>query len=59
MKVKYAPMIALVWLAPLSHSAAAVTPNPGFKSLFIGHSFFSPIADGFPTYAASAGIAGH
>ena len=37
----------------------ADTPNPGFKSLFIGHSFFAPIADGFPNYVASAGIAGH
>lgn len=34
-------------------------PNPGFKSLFIGHSFFAPVARGLPDYVASAGIAGH
>ena len=42
-----------------AHKVAADTPNPGFNSLFIGHSFFAPIADGFPNYVASAGIAGH
>lgn len=38
---------------------AADTPNPGFKSLFIGHSFFRPFADGMPSYVPAAGIAGH
>ncbi|CAA0125323.1 Uncharacterised protein [Halioglobus japonicus] len=34
-------------------------PSSGFKSLFIGHSFFEPFADGMPNYTAAAGIAGH
>jgi hypothetical protein len=38
---------------------AAEVPNPGFNSLFIGHSFFNPFARGMPNYSAAAGIAGH
>jgi hypothetical protein len=44
-----------LWAFPV----AADVPNPGFKSLFIGHSFFKPFADGMPNYSAAAGIAGH
>jgi hypothetical protein len=39
--------------------AAAEVPNPGFNSLFIGHSFFVLFAQGMPNYSAAAGIAGH
>lgn len=33
--------------------------STGFTSLFIGHSFFRPFADGMPDHAARAGIAHH
>jgi hypothetical protein len=42
-----------------AHKVAADVPNPGFNSLFAGHSFFAPIAVDFPNYVSSAGIAGH
>ena len=42
-----------------AYKVAADVPNPGFNSLFIGHSFFRPFADGMPNYVAAAGIAGH
>ena len=42
-----------------AHKVAADVPNPGFISLFIGHSFFKPFVDGMPNYVAAAGIAGH
>jgi len=35
------------------------TANDGYNALFIGHSFFVPIASGMPTHAARAGIEGH
>jgi hypothetical protein len=40
-------------------NAAGEVPSVGSKSLFIGHSFFEPFADGMPNYAAAAGITGH
>jgi hypothetical protein len=46
-------------LALSAYRVAADVPNPGFNSLFIGHSFFKPFADGMPNYVAAAGIAGH
>lgn len=49
----------LLCVALNGYRAAAETPDPGFKSLFIGHSFFRPFAEGMPSYAAAAGIAGH
>jgi hypothetical protein len=42
-----------------AYKVAADVPNPGFNSLFIGHSFFKPFADGMPDYSGAAGIAGH
>jgi hypothetical protein len=48
-----------LFLALPAHNASAVVPNPGFNSLFIGHSFFKPFAEGMPDYSAAAGIAGH
>ncbi|MEM9256336.1 MAG: hypothetical protein AAGA91_12885 [Pseudomonadota bacterium] len=33
--------------------------STGFKSLFIGHSFFRPFADAMPEHAARAGIPNH
>ncbi|MEZ5567912.1 MAG: thrombospondin type 3 repeat-containing protein [Halioglobus sp.] len=50
---------AILGLVLSVHHALAVVPNPGFNSLFIGHSFFKPFADGMPDYAGAAGIAGH
>lgn len=37
----------------------ALPPDQGFQSLFIGHSFFKPFADGMSNYTAAAGIPGH
>ena len=51
--------ITVLCVAMSSYKAAADSPNPGFKSLFIGHSFFKPFAEGMPDYVAAAGIAGH
>jgi hypothetical protein len=65
--------VALVlWLVVLSQGCTppgnggnptpTPTPNPegeGFNSLFIGHSFFIPIARQMPFHAAQAGISGH
>lgn len=59
MKSMHALLFTVLCVALLSHKAAAVVPDPGFKSLFIGHSFFRPFADGMPDYTAAAGIAGH
>ena len=42
-----------------SHRVAAEVPDHGFNSLFIGHSFFKPFADGMPNYTGAAGIPGH
>jgi hypothetical protein len=50
---------ALLCVALSAYRVAADVPNPGFNSLFIGHSFFKPFADGMPNYSAAAGIAGH
>ena len=50
---------AFLCLALSAHRVAADVPNPGFNSLFIGHSFFKPFAVGMPDYVAAAGIAGH
>ena len=52
-------VIIVVCVVFSAHKALADTPNPGFKSLFIGHSFFKPYAQGMPDYVAAAGIAGH
>ena len=51
--------VAFLCVALSSYKVAADVPNPGFNSLFIGHSFFRPFADGMPNYVAAAGIAGH
>ena len=44
----------LVLLTPLISSA-----ETGYNSLFIGHSFFRPFAEGLPFHATQAGITGH
>jgi hypothetical protein len=48
-----------LWLTLSAYKVEAEVPNPGFNSLFIGHSFFRPFAQGMPNYSAAAGIAGH
>lgn len=50
---------AFLCLALSAYKVAAEVPNPGFNSLFIGHSFFKPFAEGMPDYVGAAGIAGH
>lgn len=50
--------VALAAALPANRVTAEV-PDTGFNSLFIGHSFFRPFADGMPDYSAAAGIAGH
>ena len=49
----------LLCLTLLGHKAAAEVPGTGFKSLFIGHSFFWPFVHGMPDYVSAAGITGH
>ena len=39
--------------------SSPVSSQTGYNSLFIGHSFFVPFANGMPFYAAQAGIVGH
>jgi len=39
--------------------APAARAQTGYNSLFIGHSFFVPFAEGMPFHAAQAGIVGH
>jgi hypothetical protein len=51
--------LAFLCVVLSAYKVAADVPNPGFNSLFIGHSFFKPFADGMPNYAAAVGIAGH
>ncbi len=48
-----------VCLTLFAGKALAVVPDPGFNSLFIGHSFFRPFAEGMPAYSGAAGIPGH
>jgi len=45
-------------LVPLNRATAEV-PDFGFNSLFIGHSFFIPVAQGLGDFVGAAGIAGH
>ncbi len=59
MKLYYTLAAAVLSLVLSAAGAQAVTPDPGFKSLFIGHSFFRPFAEGMPAYVGAAGIAGH
>ena len=59
MKSVHALFVVVFWALLSATKVAAVTPDPGFNSLFIGHSFFRPFAEGMPDYAAAAGIAGH
>ncbi|MDE3012685.1 MAG: hypothetical protein OXU33_01245 [Gemmatimonadota bacterium] len=54
----------LVVIASVMTGCAEVTApeseaSQGFNSLFIGHSFFRPIADGLPFHAGQAGIVEH
>lgn len=52
-----AALLALLCIAhPLTAGAASAD---GMKSLFIGHSFFRPFAEGMAFHAAEAGIVGH
>ncbi len=56
----FSTLFALLFVVVLSAArAVADVPNPGFTSLFIGHSFFRPFAEGMPDYVAAAGISGH
>ncbi len=55
-----------IWIATLvvllfgGLASTALPPqSTGFNSLFMGHSFFRPFADGMPFHAAQAGIVGH
>ena len=53
-------LISLLLCIVLSTThARADVPDPGFNSLFIGHSFFRPFAQGMPSYVSAAGITGH
>ncbi|MGB1142010.1 MAG: hypothetical protein ACPG1A_13995, partial [Halioglobus sp.] len=50
---------AIFSLVLTSFPASADVPETGFKSLFIGHSFFRPFAEAMPDYVGAAGITGH
>ena len=52
-------LVAVTALLAMANSEALASQSTGFKSLFIGHSFFRPFADGMPFHAAQAGISGH
>ncbi|MEO2169659.1 MAG: hypothetical protein ABGY42_16375 [bacterium] len=43
----------------MAGSEALASQSTGFNSLFIGHSFFRPFADGMPFHTAQAGIVDH
>lgn len=45
--------LAMLLLATAAHA------QTGYNSLFIGHSFFRPFAEGMPFHTAQAGIVGH
>lgn len=52
--------LATVLVAVITLLAATTSEaQTGVHSLFIGHSFFRPFADGMPFHAAQAGIVGH
>ncbi|MDZ7783545.1 MAG: hypothetical protein U5K56_11640 [Halioglobus sp.] len=55
-QILFAVFFCIALSAP---KVSADVPDPGFTSLFIGHSFFNPFAQGMPNYSAAAGIAGH
>ena len=52
-------LLAAITLLAVAKSEALSAQSTGFNSLFIGHSFFRPFADGMPFHAAQAGIVGH
>ena len=49
----------VVVTALLTMGTSEALAQTGYNSLFIGHSFFRPVADGLPFHAAQAGIVGH
>lgn len=52
-------MLSVLSLTVFGQNAKAEPLTKGLKSLFAGHSFFKPMADGMPNYVAAAGITGH
>lgn len=50
-------LVAITALLVMGNSEAMA--QTGYHSLFIGHSFFRPVANEMPFHAAQAGIAGH
>ncbi len=50
-------LVAVTALLTMGTSEALA--QTGYNSLFIGHSFFKPFADGMPFHAAQAGVVGH
>ena len=59
MKLLHSIIALTLCFSLAGYKAQADVPSSGFKSLFIGHSFFRPFAEGMPDYVAAAGIAGH
>ena len=52
-------LILLLAQSQALHSATAAEPTRGYKSLFIGHSFFVPMARGMTAHAHRAGFPLH
>ena len=52
-------LVAVTTLLAVATPEARASQITGFNSLFIGHSFFRPFADGMPFHAAQAGVVGH
>ncbi len=59
MKSIYTLCAVLLFAVLSAYKVHADVPDPGFNSLFIGHSFFMPFAQGMPDYSGAAGITGH
>jgi hypothetical protein len=59
MKATHTLFSLFICLALSAHRVEAEVPETGFNTLFAGHSFLKPFADGMPDYVAAAGIAGH
>jgi hypothetical protein len=59
MKKFAASVCLLVLLGSSTIALPAPQESEGFNCVFMGHSFFKPMADGMPLLAQAAGITNH
>lgn len=52
-------LLNAIMLSLMMTSTTLAQPPDGYTSLFMGHSFFRPVADGLAVHPAQAGIVGH